>query len=516
MLGKVIRGGAALPAGCARPFEVDNPRAGNKDARGFSLVTKLRFMNLSSIACAVLLACLCGCTHFQPKPIHPDKTATAFEARTLSDPGLRRFIATNLHHEVTAWDVPSLTLVALYFHPDLDVARAQWTVARAGIRTAGERPNPSVTLAPGYNTTTAAPSPWMPLAAFDIPIETAGKRNYRLAQAQFTAEAARLRLAATAWQVRSRVRSSFVTLIAAHESESLLQKQHVFQEKILQILIKQDAAGGVSAFELMQARLASQNALLTWRDAQRKNGEARSQLAEALGVPVKALEGVQLALGGEKLPDTLPAPDVRRQALLHRADLLAALADYAASQSALQLEIAKQYPDIHLGPGYQYDQGDNKWTLGLTLTLPLLNRNQGAIGEAEARRTEAAAKFGALQVGVLAELDRALASVTAAREKLADTEKMMTQLQQQEHAAQAMQSAGEISQVELLALRLPLAAAALARLDAETQAQQAIGALEDAVQLPLATFQGLEKTGVPVSNAWKVLSTGIISVKSAP
>ena len=451
--------------------------------------------------------------------------ASAFEARSLSDAGLRQFVATNLHHEFTAWDLPSLTLVALYFHPDLDVARAQWAVAVAGIRTAGERPNPSITLAPGFNTTTATPTPWMPLAAFDIPIETAGKRDYRLAQAQFTAESARLRLAATAWQVRSRVRSSCVTLRAARESEALLLQQQKLQDENLRLLEKQLAAGGASAFDLTQARIAAQGAQLAWRDAQRKNVEALGQLAEALGVPVGALRGITISTAtGDRLPAALPAGHARRQALLQRADLLAALADYAASQSALQLEIAKQYPDLHLGPGYQYDQGDNKWTLGLTLTLPLLNRNQGAIGEAEARRAEAAAKFGALQAGVLAELDRALVGVTAAREKLADTEKMMQQLQQQERAAQAMQAAGEISQVALLALRLPLAAAALAQLDAQSQAQQAIGALEDAVQLPLASFQGLPavsavergKQGVPVSNVWETVGVEMNSVKRAP
>jgi len=47
----------------------------------------------------------------------------------------------------------------------------------------------------------------------------------------------------------------------------------------------------------------------------------------------------------------------RRQALQGRADVLAALSDYAASESALQLEVAKQYPDVHLNTGYEYDQG---------------------------------------------------------------------------------------------------------------------------------------------------------------
>ena len=82
----------------------------------------------------------------------------------------------------------------------------------------------------------------------------------------------------------------------------------------------------------------------------------------------------------------LTSAEAREQALLGRADILAALAEYAASQSALQLEMAKQYPDIHLNTGYEYDQGLQKWgLLGLGTELPLLNRNQGPIAEASAR-----------------------------------------------------------------------------------------------------------------------------------
>ena len=41
-------------------------------------------------------------------------------------------------------------------------------------------------------------------------------------------------------------------------------------------------------------------------------------------------------------------------------------------------------PDVHLNPGYQFDQGDNKWSIGLTFDLPILNQNQGPIAEAKA------------------------------------------------------------------------------------------------------------------------------------
>ena len=44
-------------------------------------------------------------------------------------------------------------------------------------------------------------------------------------------------------------------------------------------------------------------------------------------------------------------------ALTHRADVLAALAEYAAAEALLRSEIAKQYPDIHLNPGYSFDTG---------------------------------------------------------------------------------------------------------------------------------------------------------------
>jgi hypothetical protein len=45
-------------------------------------------------------------------------------------------------------------------------------------------------------------------------------------------------------------------------------------------------------------------------------------------------------------------------------------ASFFRSRRALQLEIAKQYPDVHLNPGYEYDQGNDKWSLGLSVTLP--------------------------------------------------------------------------------------------------------------------------------------------------
>src|SRR5207302_4652444 len=135
-------------------------------------------------------------------------------------------------------------------------------------------------------------------------------------------------------------------------------------------------------------------------DAQRARAEARARLAEAIGVPIRALSEMKFSfeslLPGSTAAE-LAAEQVRRAALQSRPDILSALAEYASAQAALQLEIAKQYPDVHLSPGYEFDQGDSKWSVGITVELPVLNQNQVPIAEAKARRAEAAARFNALQ-----------------------------------------------------------------------------------------------------------------------
>ncbi len=457
-----------------------------------------------------LLCLVAGCARFEHQPLSPAETAGKLESRSLDHPALKSFLEQNLHHALAEWPAPSwdsqmLTLAAFFYHPSLDVARAQWAVAQAGTITAGERPNPTLNVTPGYDTTTLTPSPWIPLGFLDIPIETAGKRGYRIAQAVRLSEAARLNIASVAWQVRSGVRKSLVDLNAAREAEALLREQQSFQAENLRLLEGQHEAGAVSAFEVAQAGIALDSSRLALRDAERQSAEGRVQLAGALGVPAGTLEGMKFAFDGlDRLPDEAALADARRQALLNRSDVLGALAEYAASQVALQLEIVKQYPDIHLGPGYQYDQGDSKWSLSITVTLPIFNQNKGPIAEAKAKRAESAARFEALQAGVLSEIERAVAGYRAALKKRADADDLLARLQKQEQRSRAMFDAGEISKAELVALRLQLSASALARLDALVKSQQALVQLEDALQGPLGLPESVWQTSPRVSQSNQV------------
>ncbi len=444
-----------------------------------------------NVALAAALMSLVACIRYHPRPIAPAKTMEDFESRRLDSPELGAFLIANKEAEAwppAAWDLKSLTLAALYFHPDMDIARAQWGVARGGRITAGERPNPALNPSLGYNTTspTSEVTPWIPEVALELTIETAGKRGIRIAEARHLAEAARWQILSTAWDVRSRLRGALLEVYTAGEMETLLADQEKLQTEFVRILELQRDAGEVSTYDLTQARVALDASRLAAIEAARAKEDATARLAGALGLSRRALEGLTLSFDAFRgLEPDFPAGEIRRHAVVNRSDILSALAEYEASQSALKLEIAKQYPDISLGPDYQLDQTDSKWTLGLGLVLPLLSRNRGPIAEALAGREESAARFLALQSRVIGELDAAIEDCRAAVLKSRAADDMVANLARQERAARSQRELGEISKLEFLGIQLELNAGAQARLEALLQAQEAVGRLESAAQSPL-------------------------------
>ena len=178
-------------------------------------------------------AALVGCVRYRAKPLAAGdgRRLRVALARRCGAEGVPRNQPVIGEWPRRVWELESLTLAAFYFSPELEVARAQWGTAQAGLRTAGQRPNPTVTASPQYNTTTLTPSPWIVAINLDIPIETAGKRGHRMAQARHLSDAAKLNIATTAWQVRGRLRRALVDFYAAGEQQRLLAAQQTAQEQ---------------------------------------------------------------------------------------------------------------------------------------------------------------------------------------------------------------------------------------------------------------------------------------------
>lgn len=431
------------------------------------------------------LVLLAGCATYHPEPLAPAQMLAAYETRDLNDPRLREYVTAHSGSPSSVWTADQLTLAAFYYSSELDAARAHYSASRAAVESAGERPNPTLTLPLQY--TAAASKPWTYGLALDIPMETAGKRGYRIVQAQQLSSAAQLAIGQTAWQIRGRLRAALLDLFASRKREDILQRQLAVQQELLGMFEQRVRHGETAAADALQQRMALQRTESDLAAARQAGLDARSRAAAAIGIPLPALEAITPDLSAfARAAPAIPPGRARREAILNRGDLLAALNEYEASQAALQLEVARQYPDLSLGMGYSFDQGAEKYSLTPgVVSLPLFSHNQGAIAQAEAHRKEAAAKVEALQEQAINDTTAALRDFDAARQRLS----LLDQLQDSQAVAldanRRAFASGEMDRVALRQSDLAASLDALARLDAQVQVQQTLLQLENALQRPL-------------------------------
>jgi outer membrane protein TolC len=445
--------------------------------------------------CLGLVILFSGCATYKAAPLSPSHAERNFEARSLLKAELCDYLRANSGARLSSchprrWDLAALTLVAFFYSPDLAVAQAKLDVARTAIITAGQRPNPSFGLGPAY-TASAAPSfaPWaIGAAELNFPIETAGKRGYRIAQAERLADAAALGVSETAWRVRSAVRTALLNHLLAQQEYDLAGAYESASESTAQLLQERVSAGAASAPELNFALANLAAARLKAAQAQSRVPDTLNTLAAALGVPADALQGIKFAWPDLEHPAyeaSLTPARVRELALPNRMDLRRTLTEYAAADEALKLEIARQYPDINLGGGYSWEVGENIFQLLPVITLPLMNQNQGPIAEARTKRTQVAAEFTALQESVIAQANGALIRYRGALDAFAQASSSAVFSEKRLGAMQRAAALGDIDSLTLTTAQLETVLAEQTKLNALADAQATLGALEDAVRRPL-------------------------------
>ncbi|MFH1043974.1 MAG: TolC family protein [Pseudomonadota bacterium] len=443
----------------------------------------------------LLAACLlgaCATQTYRAKPIAPEQAARQWRERSLQSPLLQAYMAGQGHAEnrlpVKEWGLPELTMAAFFFHPNLELARAQWQAAQAMQATAAQKLNPSLNTSAEHHSKASGVSPWTLGVALDFTLEASGKREARMEHAASLSEAARLDSGQTAWQVRSHLRLRLLDYYAVLRQVELLQEETAARAEIVRLLETRLGAGLISDVDVSDARLQFQKTQAILDAETSRIPELQATLAAAVGLPALALATATLQLSAfDRIvaADRLPAAEIQRAALLNRLDIRAALARYSAAEAKFRLEIAKQRPDIALGPGYSFDQGDNRWSLGLSLALAWLNKNEGPIAEALAQREVEARRFEALQARVIGEQEQGLVRYLASLDELAKAEGLRNAVTAKAALIEKQFDAGYSDRIELAGTRLEGISAEQAVSDARIRTQRALGALEDAVQQPL-------------------------------
>ena len=389
------------------------------------------------------------------------------------------------------WDRLDYFVAATLTNPAIAAQRAALETAVARARAAHVPPTgPTVTLTGEYARDAAASSPWLIGGAVDIPLDQGGRRAARLALADIATLGARYDLAETIWQTRQSVRGALVSGLIARRQQALLGQLADLRIRQVAAMERRLAAGEIARSEAERIRSEGANVARRQRDADGAARQADQALAAAIGVRVEALAGIDPVWPDfDAPPDPAAAAnaDARRLAILSRADVLHALVDYQAAEAALRGEVARQYPQITVSPGYTWERGLVKLPVSLGLALPPLDGNRRAIAAAAAARSEAGRRLDVAVYTASAAIDAALTEALAARSALAEVRTRERPLADRLAAAAARAlAAGATDRTEWASAQAGAVEAKLAELDALARVHAADAALENALRRPVA------------------------------
>ncbi len=442
--------------------------------------------------CAPLLASLmlCACPArlpYQPAELESQAAPAEFTNRTTDDVTLATLVGAAGYEQrwpPEQWRLDTLTLLALYFNPDVDVARAQAVASRAALATAAKRAPLSVELAAEHHSREVDGSPWGLRVAVGLPVGRATRREARLEKATFIADAAEIEIAASMWRVRGAVRDAVIELKASEQRARLLAQRRQVHQELLQLQQRRVEAGMMSARDLGRERTALATVQAELALERTVQAQASGDLARALGLPLQTVQSLRIAEDAIRRTTDVPdADNARGNALLNRLDVHTRLLEFGAADAEVRLAVAEQYPLVRLEPGFFWDQGDSIWSLASFVIPPVAA--QAAVREAQARRDVAARRFSALQLHAISEVERAREVLLEALASESAAQQIVGQAQLQFKRVRRYFESGSGDRLELATARLTMVEARQHLLDAKIASLKAAAKLEDAIQLPM-------------------------------
>ena len=435
---------------------------------------------------AFLMATLNGCGRFQgyeAAPI-PDASPTSFVQRSLDVEDLRTFLTEQgASPHRGQWTPRQLGLASLYFHAAFSEARAEVTVAEAAEISAGAPPDVSVTadISRAAKVDEGKSTVWSYTLAAGLLFETGGKRNARLARARAATLQARMQLESTAWELASSAVQAAIRVSGADEAVSDAETERTLTADVAALVRDRYSEGRVSLADVAQSEQDVRGALLRAVQARRSRTEARLELARRLAVPFRAVDSVVIVA-----PDTearcparsLGFDSLSSVALRGRADVGAAVTGYALAEADLRLEVARQYPDLTIGPGLAWDQGVIRWLVSLGSPGILQRIHRGPIAEAQARRSLQAARVERLQDSVLVSVDSAVAACQTVSFEVNAAAAAERSAAEALRLSEAAYQRGETGRTEVAFARLALVRSTNAVHAARRMGQQAAAAIE--------------------------------------
>jgi outer membrane protein TolC len=385
---------------------------------------------MRSIAAPLFAVALAGCATYRAQPLTTVSTLPArladvsIEARQMPLPEL----AEHTFDPTDGLDITEVAMLAVVSNPQLKAARAAAGVAHAQAFAAGLLPDPRLGATMdvpdrGQTATTTAFN--LGLSYDVIGLLT---RAPRYAAARQDARKTDLNLLWMEWQVVSQARLLFVRLTEERQlMDVLLQNRALFGERVRLTTVALDR--GLLTLDATTPHLvALQDVSRQINDLERLHNQNSHDLNALLGVS----PDVTVPLTGSSALPQLDEAAVERllpELPRRRPDLLALQAGYSAQEMRYRAAILAQFPALSIGFSRARD-ATNTYTAGLSasLTLPIFNRNRGAIAVERATREQLQAEYEQRLNAANSDIHRILAEQRINQRQLADAAQGLAQL----------------------------------------------------------------------------------------
>jgi cobalt-zinc-cadmium efflux system outer membrane protein len=284
---------------------------------------------------------------------------------------------------------------------------------------------------------------------------TAGKRGKRLRVAEKEIESFDRQVGNSGRLLIEEVQTTFYDLLLAEKRVELAKRSVVLNKQLLDITRQRFEAGDVPELEVSLARVEVARSEGRKAEAERELYPAKARLLALMGFSQAEEASFNGSLEGKPFAKGLEA--LKGLALAKRPDIRALESEKAKSDAEITLAQAEAMPNITAGLGYQRENTaievfgeevrtrDNLIGLKLSIPIPLFDRNQAGIREAQARKGCAENRYLFARQAIAREVEAAWARLAATEKSLSIYAKdIIPQLEENLKLIQEAYSLGEV------------------------------------------------------------------------
>jgi len=249
-------------------------------------------------------------------------------------------------------------------------------------------------------------------------IELGGKRNTRVREAQFDRRA-------TAWdyqvkrlEVLKSTTLAFIEVLSGQRKVQLAQENVELTERGIPATQKRLEAGKAASVELIRAKTEVATARIELTEATHELEASRGNLAAQWGAKKATFPSVS---GNLEQLRPIPSLESLKAKLQANPELAKWTTERERREASLNSARAEAQPDLTVNAGPRLlgaSHADMSVVAGFSIPLPLWNRNQGKIAEAEANVAKTSDEQAAAEADANAELNEAYQNLQRAAEEV--------------------------------------------------------------------------------------------------